>query len=107
IRELGDPKAGRDAARAGKMETFRKIYGEVLASDPAQKALSSLDKLARSKRICLMCYERNHLNCHRNIVASELESMIGCASSHLRVETRDPQESEKRRMLHTREGAAA
>ena len=39
IRALGDPKEGRDAARAGMITRFRKIFSEVLAADPAQEAL--------------------------------------------------------------------
>ena len=69
LRELGDPKAGREAARAGMFEKFRSIFSKVMASKSAQEALSTIELLARSKRICLMCYERDHRLCHRKMVA--------------------------------------
>ncbi len=107
LRELGDPKAGREAARAGMIEKFRNIFSEVLASESAQEALSAIAVLARSKRICLMCYERDHRHCHRKIVAERLEVSLGCKSVHLGVEQREPEKRAKRRMFHSRQGAAA
>ena len=107
LRELGDPKAGRDAARAGLIERFRSIFSEVLASEPAQEALSRIESLARSKRICLMCYERDYRHCHRKIVADHLELSLGCEPVHLGVEQRDPKKRSNRRMFHSRQGAAA
>lgn len=107
LRELGDPKAGREAARTGMIERFREIFSEVLASESAQMALSTIEGLARGKRICLMCYERDHLHCHRKIVADHLEVSLGCESVHLGVEQREPEKLGKRRMLHTRQSAAA
>lgn len=107
FRELGDPKAGRAAARAGKFEKFRKIFSEVLASKSAQAALSKIVVIARSKRICLMCYERDPHQCHRKIVSDYLEVLLGCESVHLGVEDHEPKNLRKRRVFHTRQGAAA
>jgi uncharacterized protein (DUF488 family) len=107
FRALGDPKAGRDAARAGEYEIFRSIFAEVMSSQPARDALSEIENLAKAKRICLMCYERNHHHCHRKIVAERLEQLLGCNSVHLggaEVESISPP---KRRMFHPRQGATA
>lgn len=71
---LGDPKDGRDAARAGRYDQFRKIYSKHLSSDAAQDGLKSLAKLITGKPTCLMCFERDPAECHRSIVASELKS---------------------------------
>src|SRR5215210_5060423 len=44
--QLGTPKSGRDAARAGDSERMRRIYcHEVLTSEPAQAALEELAAL--------------------------------------------------------------
>lgn len=107
LRELGDPKAGREAARAGMIERFRKIFSDVLSSESAQKALSTIESLAKSKRICLMCYERDHRLCHRKMVSDCLETSLGCGSVHIWVEEREPKKREKGRMFHTRQGATA
>ena len=66
---LGDPKPGREAARAGKYDEFRAIYGKHLATDDAQAALTALAQLASGRTTCLMCFEREPSECHRTIVA--------------------------------------
>lgn len=107
LRELGDPKEGRDAARAGMFEKFQKIFSVVLAARPAQEALVEIALLAKSKRICLMCYERDHRYCHRKLVSDYLEKSIGFKALHLGVATNGPEKRQERRMLHSRQGAAA
>lgn len=106
FRELGDPKAGRDAARLGEIDKFRGIFFEVLASKPAQEALSKIELLMQSKRICFMCYERDYRFCHRKMVADHFEMLLGCEFVHLEVEQHEPKVSIGR-VLHPREGAAA
>lgn len=39
LKALGDPKPGRDAARAGRFEEFNAIYRKHLATPEAQEAL--------------------------------------------------------------------
>jgi uncharacterized protein (DUF488 family) len=69
---LGDPKQGREAARAGKYEQFRNIYLKHLESDEAQKALMELQLKVRDKPTCLLCFERDPIVCHRSIVTQAL-----------------------------------
>jgi uncharacterized protein (DUF488 family) len=72
--QLGTPKSGRDAARAGDSERMRRIYcHEVLTSEPAQAALEELAELAEVQPVCLLCFERDPANCHRRILAQRLE----------------------------------
>ncbi len=71
---LGDPKDGREAARAGRYDVFRRIYSKHLSSDVAQNELRNLASLIVIKPTCLMCFERDPAECHRSIVASELSS---------------------------------
>lgn len=106
-RELGDPKEGRDAARAGKVEHFRKIYSNVLAGEAAQLALSNIVKLSRSKRICLMCYERDHRYCHRKMVSDQLEKSLKCKTDHLGVIVNAANGCCEGRELHTGQSATA
>jgi uncharacterized protein (DUF488 family) len=74
--DLGDPKPGRDAARAGLYRKFRDIYSAHLDSDGARASLKQLLVVARQKPTCLMCFERDPETCHRSIVAEE---MVECA----------------------------
>ena len=73
---LGTPKEGRQAARAGDGELMRRIYcDEVLAKEDAQVALRDLEALAASRPICLLCFERDPTNCHRRVLAQQLEKL--------------------------------
>jgi uncharacterized protein (DUF488 family) len=72
--ELGDPKAGRDAARAGKFDEFRRIYSMHLDSAKAIGALRVLEEAALTNSVCLLCFERDPRNCHRTIVADRLKT---------------------------------
>ena len=70
--DLGTPKAGRDAARAGDTERMHRIFCEQLATGAAQAQLEELAELAGGVPICLLCFERDPAQCHRRIVAERL-----------------------------------
>ena len=69
LQGLGDPKPGREAARAGRYDEFRSIYGRHLAEPEAQEALALLTTISKEQTVCLMCFERDPKVCHRSIVA--------------------------------------
>ena len=70
--DLGDPKPGREAARAGLFDEFRAIYSAHLDSGEAQSSLKELVAVAGEKPTCLLCFERNPVTCHRSIVAEAM-----------------------------------
>ena len=71
LKALGDPKAGREAARRGDVEAFEKIFRSHLSSEDAQQALQDALDVVANSIVCLLCFERNHLRCHRAIVAGQ------------------------------------
>lgn len=85
LRELGDPKEGREAARSGQWEKFHNIYSNVLKSDAAQVAISKVIDLSKHRSICLLCYERDHKTCHRKCITDEIEARVGEKARHLGV----------------------
>lgn len=85
LKGLGDPKAGREAARAGNYALFEKIFGKHIASDVAIEALEEAEVFIREESTCLMCYEAEHEKCHRSIVADHLKEMTGYAIINLEV----------------------
>jgi uncharacterized protein (DUF488 family) len=107
LKALGDPKEGREAARAGMMNKFRVIFASVLKQDAAQTALAEVEKLAQSKRVCLMCYERDHHCCHRKMVSDFLEEKLNNKTIHFGVKNGASKEVEIRRMPYTCESATA
>lgn len=86
LRGLGDPKPGREAARAGKMRLFKSIFGRHMQSTAARLDLVIANALAREKVVCLMCFERAHCDCHRAIVAEHICLATGLHIENLIVE---------------------
>lgn len=85
LRELGDPKPGRDAARRGDWAEFRRVFKNVLKSKEAQDAVDLITKMAATKSICLLCYERDQKTCHRKMVSEIVESRLSKKTRHLGV----------------------
>jgi uncharacterized protein (DUF488 family) len=72
--ELGDPKPGREAAKAGRYSEFRKIYSAHIETDKAAKRVDDLADTAAERVTCMLCFERDPATCHRSIVAEKLAS---------------------------------
>ena len=85
LRGLGDPKEGRDAARAGKRKDFLRIFHTHLKTTDAQIDLSRAAGLVAAEPACLLCYERDHTQCHRDIVASLLAERESLSVRNLQV----------------------
>jgi uncharacterized protein (DUF488 family) len=83
LQGLGTPKPGRDAVRAGHPERMEVIFREHMTSDRAQAELAQAKELARERRSCLLCFERDHTTCHRRLVAEMIVSETGQATRHL------------------------
>lgn len=69
LRDLGTPKAGRDAAKAGDTSTMRRIFDAHMEKPEALAALADAVRIAKESTVCLMCLERDHNHCHRAILA--------------------------------------
>lgn len=106
--ELGDPKPGRDAARAGNYQRFREIYESHIMGEDAQMALKRLVLVAGEQPTCLLCFERNPKLCHRSIVTSAM-TRVGFEVFDLYGD--DPERyvrhASKLPRYHPRQGAAA
>lgn len=85
LRDLGDPKAGREAARRGDMGTFQRIFRAHLAGKEAQHALEEALAITSEARACLLCFERDHSVCHRAIVAEEMSKRESVKIRHIGV----------------------
>jgi uncharacterized protein (DUF488 family) len=84
LRGLGTPKAGRDAARGGKFDALHKIYAAHLKTPQAKEELDELSSLVKkSGPVCILCYERDHLHCHRQWIAEIIEDRDGVKVENL------------------------
>jgi uncharacterized protein (DUF488 family) len=106
-KQLGDPKEGRDAARAGNLKLFQTIFLDVMKTDAAQEALMEVKELAENHNICLMCYERDQRECHRKIVADQLEAMLSCKAKHIGVQKFASKPNAERRVFYPHQSTAA
>lgn len=78
LRQLGTPKEGRIAARAGRIAEMHKIFKRQLATPEAQSELARATAIARERRAALLCFEAEASGCHRAIVAERVCAALGC-----------------------------
>ncbi len=90
LQALGNPKAGREAARAGDIDTYLNIYTLHLQSEAAEAALDEAAGIAAAGGACLMCYERDAAGCHRSMVSAELCARGDFEVSDLTIESAYP-----------------
>jgi uncharacterized protein (DUF488 family) len=65
-------QAGRVAAREGRFSDFRRIFAAHMMTTAAQQALAEAIVAASKSIACLLCFEQDHTNCHRCIVADSM-----------------------------------
>lgn len=83
LRDLGTPKSGRQAARAGRIGEMRKIFSEHMTTAAALGALERAIEESLGRRACLLCYEADPACCHRTIVAERIADRTGATIIHL------------------------
>jgi uncharacterized protein (DUF488 family) len=83
LRQLGTPKEGRLAARAGRTAEMHAIFERHLQEPAAQLELAKAEELARKHRVALLCYEADAGHCHRAIIAGRLRERLDCTIADL------------------------
>lgn len=78
LRQLGTPKAGRQAARAGRTGEMHAIFEAHMAEPAAQLELARSVELARERPSALLCFEADAASCHRRILAVEIRAQTRC-----------------------------
>ncbi len=66
VKELGGFKA----------ENWRELFEGYVKSDVFKDALERVIEMAKEKRICLICAERDFRRCHREYIAKEIEKKL-------------------------------
>lgn len=106
--DLGDPKPGREAARAGQHAKFREIYSKHLRTSRATGALDELTGVVKERVTCLLCFERDPTVCHRSIVGEKLKTAgVDVFDLYGDLPSRYANHSSKFAGRHTRQGVAA
>ncbi|MGV9254375.1 DUF488 domain-containing protein [Streptomyces sp. NPDC003697] len=68
---LGNPQDNRAPLRDGDPRG-RERFRARLRSEAAASALEQVAALLRTERVALLCFEREHTRCHRDLVAEAL-----------------------------------
>lgn len=90
IKALGNPPAGREAARVGHMAVYREVIGNHLKGAEGEAGLREALALATAEAVCLLCLERAVRHCHRSMVAEALAAMGGFTVEHLQTSRKTP-----------------
>lgn len=78
LRSLGTPKAGRQAARKGRIAEMEEIFARHMETPEAQDGLALATSIAGAQKVALLCYEACAAGCHRRIVANMIRTATGC-----------------------------
>lgn len=78
---LGNPNHNRTL----NPDEFEAAFDAHMKTAPAQHDLTRAVETAMKAASCLLCFERNHETCHRNIVADYIASQTGQTIRHLYV----------------------
>jgi hypothetical protein len=74
IKALGNPKPNRERYWAGDVEGGAAIYREHLNTG-SRPALVELAESLGEDPACLLCFERDHTECHRDVIVEELQGL--------------------------------
>ena len=85
LRQLGDPKEGREAAKRGDIAAFQSIFERHLQLRETVEALSAAVDICEREPTVLLCFERNPGNCHRALVARHIANLSSFSIRHLGV----------------------
>jgi uncharacterized protein (DUF488 family) len=74
VRALGNPKENRDRYRSGDVVGGAEVYRRHLGSN-SYEALVDLAESLDDGVTCLLCVERDHAVCHREVIADGLRGL--------------------------------
>lgn len=77
LQKLGTPKPGRDAARNGQIDRMHDIFNAHMEEPEPQMQLGQAIDIAKGRKAALLCYEDDHLGCHRSILADSMTREAG------------------------------
>lgn len=74
VRALGNPKPNRERYWAGDVEGGAAVYRKHL-NNGSRWALVELAESLGGDPACLLCFERDHTECHRDVIVQELQEL--------------------------------
>jgi uncharacterized protein (DUF488 family) len=74
---LGNPKDNRESFRSGRATLGCVRFSKRLAKADAVAALDQLEAFARDGLTAVLCFERDHARCHRQVIVDEMQGRLG------------------------------
>jgi uncharacterized protein (DUF488 family) len=74
VKALGNPKPNRERYWAGDIEGGAAVYRAHL-NNGSRSALIELAESLGDHPACLLCFERDHTVCHRDVIVEELQGL--------------------------------
>lgn len=72
LKALGNPKENRQPFWDGRVSDGCQAFDALLASEEPQAALQTIVKLMDSSTVAILCFERDHDRCHRQVVTERV-----------------------------------
>lgn len=74
---LGNPRDNRDSFRGGNVSDGCIRYSKLLSLPSALSAMDQLEAFARDRLTAVLCFERDHARCHRQVIVDALTMRLG------------------------------
>ena len=74
LRPLGNPRDNRAPFWSGAVASGVRRFQELMQEPTSSACLDDLAELARTRRVAVLCFERDHDRCHRQVVTDEVTS---------------------------------
>jgi uncharacterized protein (DUF488 family) len=74
VKPLGNPKPNRERYWSGDVEGGAKVYRQHLHNG-SYSALVELAESLDENAACLLCFERDHSECHRDVIVDSLREL--------------------------------
>ena len=76
LRSLGNPRENREPFWSGRVAEGVGHFRKLMTAPEPTASLDELALLAQSKRLAVLCFERDHDKCHRQVVTDNLSTRV-------------------------------
>ena len=80
LKALGNPKDNRSHFWEGRVADGCRAFAEMLKSPEPQSALARIAALASTQTVAVLCFERDHERCHRQVVTERVTELASSGS---------------------------
>lgn len=77
---LGNPKENREPFRNGQISDGCIEFSRLMDRPAAVAALDQLETLARNHLTAVLCFERDHDRCHRQVIVGAVHQRLGAGT---------------------------